>query len=201
MKYLYFALILFYTIPAFSQNIKGTVKTTKGEPVSSATVTVLNSTKAIASDLDGRFTLSLPNGTYQLSFSAVGFATQFRNIDVKSGADIELDVQLQVSGRQLNEVVVNAEKREQDVQKVPAAITVLDAKQIRDYRLWDITNLTAISPSLFTVEHGNSTSSNFFNIRGVMGFSNEQAVATYVDGVYQFDYFSAPPLFNDWRIR
>ncbi|RYF34005.1 MAG: hypothetical protein EOO38_29800, partial [Cytophagaceae bacterium] len=74
---------------------------------------------------------------------------------------------------------------------------VLDRKAIQEYRLWDITNLTAIAPNLFNVEHGNSTSSNSFNIRGVMGFSNEQAVATYVDGVYQSDYFSAPPLFND----
>ncbi|WP_245834585.1 TonB-dependent receptor plug domain-containing protein [Mucilaginibacter lappiensis] len=31
----------------------------------------------------------------------------------------------------------------------------------------------------------------------MIGFSNEQAIATYIDGVYQFYYFSAPPLFND----
>jgi iron complex outermembrane receptor protein len=30
-----------------------------------------------------------------------------------------------------------------------------------------------------------------------MGFSNDQAVATYVDGVYQFDYFSAPLNFSN----
>ena len=101
------------------------------------------------------------------------------------------------SDQQLNDVIVSSEKRQEGIQKIPAAITSLDAKQIKEYRLWDITNLTALSPSLFTVEHGNSTSSNFLNIRGVMGFSNEQAVATYVDGVYQSDYFSAPPLFND----
>jgi iron complex outermembrane receptor protein len=101
------------------------------------------------------------------------------------------------NSNQLNEVIVSSEKKQENVQNIPAAITSLDTKQIKDYRLWDITNLTAIAPNLFTVEHGNSTSANFLNIRGVMGFSNEQAVATYVDGVYQFDYFSAPPLFND----
>ncbi|MES2446350.1 MAG: TonB-dependent receptor [Bacteroidota bacterium] len=108
-----------------------------------------------------------------------------------------IDFKLTESNQQLNEVAVSSERRQESVQKIPGAITFLDAKQIRDYRLWDITNLTAIAPNLFTVEHGNSTSSNFLNIRGVMGFSNEQAVATYVDGVYQSDYFSAPPLFND----
>jgi iron complex outermembrane recepter protein len=197
MKYLYTLLISLYALSSFSQNIKGTIKTTTGTPVSSATISVLNSTKATASDKDGNFAIKLSTGSYQLSFSAIGFATQFKTITVAGNTNINLDIKLQAVDQQLNEVVVNAEKREQDVQKVPAAVTVLDAKQIKDYRLWDITNLTAVSPSLFTIEHGNSTSSNFFNIRGVMGFSNEQAVATYVDGVYQFDYFSAPPLFND----
>ncbi|MGY0034796.1 TonB-dependent receptor plug domain-containing protein [Pedobacter sp. NJ-S-72] len=107
------------------------------------------------------------------------------------------DFKLAESNQQLNEVTVSSEKRQESVQNIPAAITSLDAKQIKDYRLWDITNLTAIAPSLFTVEHGNSTGANFFNIRGVLGYTNEQAVATYIDGVYQYEFFSAPPLFND----
>jgi iron complex outermembrane receptor protein len=196
MKYIFTLFSVLYTLAAFSQGIQGKITTTTGTAIPSATITVLNSTKATASDQQGNFAITLSNGSYQLSFSAIGFATQFKTVSIKNVETI-IQINLQADDKQLNEVLVNAEKKEQDVQRVPAAITVLGAKQIRDYRLWDITNLTAISPSLFTVEHGNSTSSNFFNIRGVMGFSNEQAVATYVDGVYQFDYFSAPPLFND----
>ncbi|PWG82263.1 TonB-dependent receptor [Pararcticibacter amylolyticus] len=197
MKYLYIILIFLYSIPVFSQVIKGTVKTTTGLPVASATINVLNSTKATASDRYGAFTLTLSKGNYQLSVSAVGFATQFKTISIRGNETTHLDIQLRTADRQLNEVMVTAERREQEVQNVPAAITVLDARQIKEYRLWDVTNLTALAPNLFTVEHGNSASSNFLNIRGVMGFSNEQAVATYVDGVYQFDYFSAPVQFSD----
>lgn len=197
LKILSTIICLFFTAMAFGQLIKGTVRTQTGTPVPSATITVLNSTKAVASDQEGRFTLTLAEGDYHLAISAVGFATQVKTVNIGNKATINLTVQLQAVDRQLNEVVVTAEKKQQDVQKVPAAVSVLDAKQIRDYRLWDITNLTAIVPSLFTIEHGNSTSSNFLNIRGIMGFTNEQAVATYVDGVYQFDFFSAPLQFND----
>ncbi|KEQ28252.1 hypothetical protein N180_01055 [Pedobacter antarcticus 4BY] len=197
MKLLYTIFILLFSITTFAQTLDGTIKTQSGEPVPLANISVLNSTKGTTSDKQGRFTLILAEGNYQLSISAIGFATQFKNLTITNNAPINLMIRLQVASQQLNEVMVTADNKQQDVQKVPAAITVLGAKQIRDYRLWDITNLTAIAPNLFTVEHGNSTSSNFFNIRGVMGFSNEQAVATYVDGVYQFDYFSAPPLFND----
>lgn len=180
-----------------SQVIIGTVKTKSGEPVTGATVSVLNSTKATATDALGHFSLKLSEGNYQLSVSAIGFASQFNSIKIGNNENSKLNVVLLSADHQLGQVVVTAEKKQQDVQKVAAAVAVLDAKQIREYRLWDITGLTAISPSLFTVEHGNSASSNFLNIRGVMGFSNEQAIATYIDGVYQFDYFSAPIQFND----
>ena len=71
-------------------------------------------------------------------------------------------------------------------------MSALGTKQLREYRVWDFKDLTALAPNLNVVEHANSTGGNFLNIRGVMGFSNEQAVATYIDGVYQFDYYSAP---------
>lgn len=196
-QFLYTILGIFLTANLQAQPINGKVSASNGKPIETATISVLNSTKATTSDKEGKFTLFLMAGDYQLSINAVGFATQFKKVTITDQAPINLLIELQSANRQLNEVVVTADSKQQDVQKVPAAITVLDAKQIKDYRLWDITNLTAIAPNLFTVEHGNSTSSNFFNIRGVMGFSSEQAVATYVDGVYQFDYFSAPPLFND----
>jgi len=197
MKYLFIFFIFLSSFSAFSQSVTGKIETSTGTGLPFASIFVLNSNKATSADKDGYFAIPLSKGLYQLSFSAVGFARQIRNVNISANEAINLEIKLESVDKKLDEVIVNAEKREQNVQNVPAAVMVLDAKQIKDYRIWDITNLTAISPSLFTVEHGNSTSSNFFNIRGVMGFSNEQAVATYVDGVYQFDYFSAPPLFND----
>lgn len=169
----FFILLFLLNLAAVAQTfnvLAGAVKTQMGSPIPAATISVLNTTKATASDQEGRFNIVLTEGNYQLSISAVGYATQFKTVNLRNGATINLTVQLQAIDRQLNEVLVSAEKKQQDVQKIPAAVTVLDAKQIRDYRLWDITNLTAIAPNLFTVEHGNSTSSNFLNIRGVMGF-------------------------------
>jgi len=180
-----------------AQTLSGSVNEKNGASIEGATINILNTTKSTIADANGNFSFSLPEGNYELSVSAVGYATQFKSVKLRTKGNQNLAFILLATSNQLSQVVVTAEKRQQDVQKVPAAISVIDAKQIQDYRIWDITNLTALSPSLFVVEHGNSASSNFFNIRGVMGFSNEQAVATYVDGVYQFDYFSAPVQFND----
>lgn len=193
-------LLICFTIPPFAQSgkVQGKVTTIGGQVLYKTTVSLLNTNYGSLTDSQGRYSINnLEDGNYTVNVSALGYASQLKSFKIRKGETLVIDMTLSESSRQLNDVTVSSEKRQESVQKIPAAITSLDAKQIRDYRLWDITNLTAISPSLFTVEHGNSTSSNFFNIRGVMGFSNEQAVATYVDGVYQSDYFSAPPLFND----
>jgi iron complex outermembrane receptor protein len=200
MKFLYLLFFVLFISPAFAQtgNLQGTVTTNSGAAVPKATVKLLNTNLGTTSDDQGKYAIGhLENGDYTISISALGYASQLKSFTIKKGQTLRLDFKLAESSQQLNEVAVTSEKRQESVQNIPASITNLDAKQIRDYRLWDITNLTAIAPNLFVIEHGNSTSSNFFNIRGVMGFSSEQAVATYVDGVYQSDYFSAPPLFND----
>ncbi|RKR84662.1 TonB-dependent receptor-like protein [Mucilaginibacter gracilis] len=193
-------ILVCFSIPALAQSgkIQGAVTTSAGEGINKTTVKLLNTNYGSLTDNQGKYSISnLTAGSYTISVSAVGYASQLKSLELSKGQTLVIDFKLAESNQQLNEVTVSSEKRQEAIQKIPAAITALDAKQIKEYRLWDITNLTAIAPSLFVVEHGNSTSSNFFNIRGVMGFSNEQAVATYVDGVYQFDYFSAPPLFND----
>ncbi|WPU91754.1 TonB-dependent receptor [Mucilaginibacter sabulilitoris] len=200
MKFLYTLSIILFTIHVFAQSskVQGTVTVFGGEAIVNTTVKLLNTNYGDITNSQGKYNINnLTEGNYTISISALGYASQLKAFELKKGQILILDFKLAESNQQLNEVTVSSEKRQEAIQKIPAAITSLDAKQIKDYRLWDITNLTAIAPSLFVVEHGNSTSSNFFNIRGVMGFSNEQAVATYVDGVYQFDYFSAPPLFND----
>eukprot|EP01037_Dinobryon_pediforme_P007111 gene7111-7176_t len=163
-----------YNLPAFAQsgNVKGTVTTTGGQPISKATVKLLNTNLGSTTDDQGKYVINhLENGDYTISISALGYASQLKSFNVRKGQTLVLDFKLAESSQQLNEVAVTSEKRQESVQNIPAAITTLDAKQIRDYRLWDITNLTAIAPNLFVIEHGNSTSSNFFNIRGVMGFS------------------------------
>jgi iron complex outermembrane receptor protein len=179
----------------YAQSIKGTIRNQAGEGIIGATVSVLNTPKGSITDKTGSFEISLATGTYSVSISAIGYASRIQTVEV-SGI-ITLDITLKESSQDLGEVVVTADKIETNLQKTPLAITSINAKKIEEYRIWNITDLTALAPSTFTVEHGNSVGSNFLNIRGAMGFSNDQAVATYVDGVYQFDYFSAPLNFNN----
>lgn len=197
-KFLYILLAAFLCVNAQAQSIIGQIATANGNGVEAATVSILNTDKSTAADKKGNFSFSnIIAGNYLLSFSSVGYATQLKEVAVAANKTIELAITLVELNKQLAEVVVTADKVETNLQKTPLAVTALNAKQLEDYRVWTISDLTALAPSTFTVEHGNSTGSNFLNIRGAMGFSNDQAVATYVDGVYQFDYFSAPLNFSN----
>ena len=193
--------------PAWAQTgvgtLTGTVTTAAGQPVPFATVAVLNSTLGATADQGGGFSIkNVPAGRQTVAVSSVGYATRTQTVELATGQAVPLSFQLPASTAGLGEVVVSAQKEETNLQKTPMAVSALGTKQLREYRVWDFKDLTALAPNLFVIEHGNSTGSNFLNIRGVMGFSNEQAVATYIDGVYQFDYFSAPTqLLNVERIE
>ena len=196
LKNIIVIILCLWATSSFAQKIQGTVKSESGEVVSFANVVVLNSSLGTVADKSGNFAIPLKKGKYELQISAVGFASKIQQVEMIDKSLI-LNITLSDNTQTLGEVVITADKVEASLQKTPLAVTSLNAKQLEEYRVWTINDLTALAPSTFTVEHGNSTGSSFLNIRGSMGFSNDQAVATYVDGVYQFDYFSAPLNFSN----
>jgi iron complex outermembrane receptor protein len=85
----------------------------------------------------------------------------------------------------LEEVVVTAEKREQNVQSVPISISAFSERMLQDYNVASTNELMNFVPSL-NISRVNVASIPF--IRGIGNFTgtpgNEAAVVTYVDDVY-----------------
>ncbi|MFC6998807.1 TonB-dependent receptor [Rufibacter roseus] len=171
---------------AHSQNlmtISGTVQNKNAEGISGASVSLLNTSLGAATDSQGRFTIQqVPAGPYTLRVSALGFAT--RTMYVTAGNQ-EVVVQLEGESRQLGEVTVTAQKKEEDLQRVPFSVSTLSSKEVQEYRLWDVRELTAIVPNLFAANPGDNR--NVTSIRGITTTSYDPAVTTYVDGVNQFN--------------
>ncbi len=196
-QFLYTWLVLLLTAQVQAQSITGKVTASNGQPVEAATISILNTNQTTVANKEGNFTFDhIMPGSYQLSISSTGFAVQVKTVQVTQGNTV-INIILAEQGKQLDEVVVSSDKIETRLQQTPAAVSSLSGQKLNEYRAWTIADLTALAPSVFVLEHGNSAGSNFFNIRGTMGFTNEQSVATYVDGVYQFDYYSAPINFNN----
>lgn len=83
------------------QRVTGQVKDTNGDPVIGASIKEKGTTNGVISDLDGNFSLEIPEGS-ELEVSYIGFATQLlRPEDGKA-----LSVTLKEDSEQLDEVVV-----------------------------------------------------------------------------------------------
>ena len=168
-----------------AQSIKGTVKSTTGENIAFANITLLNTAKGAVADKNGAFEINLSKGKYQVSVSAVGYATQIQQVTV-ADKSTDLNISLNPSTQDLGEVVVTADKTEQNLLNIPGAVSSLSAKKIEDARVWELANLTAIVPNYLYSELGVAFQ-QIQSIRGVQVFSENPAVATYIDDVNALD--------------
>lgn len=172
---------------AWGQNrgsLSGKITDAQSQPVAGVTVRLINSAYGTATDANGAYTISeIPTGDYTLQVTAVGYASQRRNITISSSTET-FDIQLEESTTQLDAVIVTAQKQEEDVQKVPFTVNTITSRQVEQYRLWNSKDITAIVPNLYSASPGDGR--NVTSIRGITTTSYDPAVATYIDGVNQF---------------
>ena len=89
----------------------------------------------------------------------------------------------------LEEIIVTAQKREQNLQDVGISVTAFTDNQIREMGFINTTDVAAMTPGLsFTVPNAESSVINFF-LRGVglndFADAQENPVAVYFDDVYK----------------
>ncbi len=168
----------------YAQSIKGVIKNQAGEGIVGASVAVLNTPKGSITDKNGAFEISLSKGKYNVSISAIGFASKIESIAVSGTTSLE--VTLKESSQELGEVVVTADKTETNLLNTPVAVSSISAKKVEDARIWELANLTAIVPNYLYSELGVAFQ-QIQSIRGVQVFSENPAVATYIDDVNALD--------------
>ncbi|CAA0108127.1 Pesticin receptor [BD1-7 clade bacterium] len=88
----------------------------------------------------------------------------------------------------LEEVVVTAQKREQNLQDTPIAISTFDAQQLDDQEIRDISDISSTAPNVQIAPSPGGTTGATVTIRGVTqvnpAITWEPAVGIYFDGVF-----------------
>jgi TonB-dependent starch-binding outer membrane protein SusC len=82
--------------------VTGSVTDEKGEPLVGATIVVKGTTNGVLTDVDGKFSISVPDDKTVLIFQFIGYATQ----EVTVGNQTEILVKLDQLDKSLSEVVV-----------------------------------------------------------------------------------------------
>jgi iron complex outermembrane receptor protein len=89
----------------------------------------------------------------------------------------------------LEDIVVTAQRREENMQDVPVAITVANADSLSEAGITNVTNLNALSPSISFRATNMASSTSNIQIRGIGTTGNartfEGAVGVFIDGVYR----------------
>ncbi|RRB02440.1 SusC/RagA family TonB-linked outer membrane protein [Larkinella rosea] len=109
------------------ENITGTVKDAKGEPLPGVNVLIKGTKTGTVSDIKGMFRLNLPKGDETLIFSYIGFKTQ--EVPVKGRTTFE--VQLEEDAASLSEVVVVGYGVQKKV-SLTGAVATIDMKNVQD---------------------------------------------------------------------
>ncbi len=153
-----------------------------GEPLPGANIVVRPASgdgvqTGDASDVDGNFTVrGLDAGTYFVSASFIGYQKkEFASVSIGAGEQKTLDIALTPSAIRVNAISVSASRRPQKTLEAPAAITVLEAADIR----------AEIAPSAVSVlknTPGLDMSNTGIDRREVVlrGFNNAFSGATYI---------------------
>ncbi len=123
-----------------------------------------NRRSGTATDLRGAFSLSLDAGEHLIEFSYVGYSEQQKEISLKEGESLHLEIQMKRSSRMLDEVVVSAGKYEQKLSDVTVSLEVIKPHQLSNQNISSLDMILEKTPGISILDGQPS-------IRGGSGFS------------------------------
>ena len=144
-----FLLLLISFLPlgiCYSQvELRGTVTDEQsGEPLTGVNVIIVGSGSGVATDIDGNYALSIPEGADKLQFSYTGYTTK----EVVINSKLILNVSLK-SGKELEEVVVVGYGVRSKA-KLTAAVSSIDTKTLKKLPVPTVSNsLEGLASGLF----------------------------------------------------
>jgi iron complex outermembrane receptor protein len=127
------AMLMLMSAGAWAQGaIMGTVTDNNGEALVGVSIGAAGTGKSTSSDVSGKYSLSLPNGSYRVNFVYTGYKPVSRAVTV-SGSNMTLDVTMESSDNTLEEVVISTGSRntQRTITDSPLPIDILSNNDIR----------------------------------------------------------------------
>ena len=203
-KYVILITLLFLSVSSvFSQNkftISGTIKdSTTGESIIGASVSIaeLKETGTV-SNAYGFYSLTIPTGKYTVTTQVIGYSTQSVQVNLLQNTIINFN--LSSRSTSLKEVVIGAEKKNDNITNPEMGVEKLDVKQIAAIPVLfgekDILKTLQLLPGIESAGDGNSG----FYVRG--GGSDQNLIlldeAPVYDASHLLGFFS---VFNSDAIK
>jgi outer membrane receptor protein involved in Fe transport len=160
-------LLAFISSVALSQTatITGVITDSKSEEaLIGANVIVQGTSQGSTTDLAGSYTLKLEQGTYNLTFSYLGYETKTQNIQVRSGETLTLNIALTEEGTFLETTVISASKFERNIAEETVSLDVIKPSFLENQNIRSVDGALARNPGVVILD-------GQINIRGGSGYS------------------------------
>jgi TonB-linked SusC/RagA family outer membrane protein len=161
--------------------ISGKVLDEQGEAMPGVSVVLKGTTTGTATDVEGGYSLNLPDGNGTLVFSFIGYITQEIPVNNRSNIDVSLSQDVQ----SLQEVVVVG-YGSQKKQDVIGSVSQVSADRINNRPVTQLSNaLTGQMPGVTIIQRSGQpgASAGEINIRGVGSFGAGTNPLILVDGI------------------
>ena len=153
--------------------LRGSIYDEDEIPVAGANVTVDGTIKGVNTNEFGEFLIeNLVTGKARIRVSFVGYETKTTDLEMRVGENYK-DIMLTKENIHIEPVTINAQKREQQILDVPAAISAVTANTLERSNITELGPLSEFVPGLYIREQGANRPS--FVIRGL---SSEEVSAS-----------------------
>jgi TonB-linked SusC/RagA family outer membrane protein len=163
------------------KSVSGRVTSADGSPLPGVSVLVKGTTTGTSTDVDGLFTLSVPDNDAVLVVSFIGFKTQ----EVAVGTQSNLSIEMSEDTQQLSEIVVTALGIEREAKSLSYAQQTVDGSTLTQAR--DINILNSLSGRAAGVDIKKSSSgpggSTRVVLRGNKSLSGSSQPLFVIDGI------------------
>ncbi len=159
---------------------------TNGEPLIGVNVLVQGTATGTATDVDGRYSINTDQSNPILVFSYTGY--EDLQLTISEQGSSTQNVSLKESSISLKDVVVSANRVEENLQKIPVAATVLTGIDLQNRSATNSLEALTTAPGL--IYDAYSPSQVNMSIRGistdnVANPGTEQGVGLYINDVFQ----------------
>lgn len=146
--------------------VKGIVKCSDNKEVlSGVTVLVESLNVGTSTDNNGFYELFLPQGSYNIRFSFVGYISETRTVNITDSFN-ELNISLKIDNKMLDAVVVSSTRKDANVTELKMSVQTIDMVQIRKIPSLmgevDVVKTIQLLPGV----HAASEGSSGFSVRG-----------------------------------
>lgn len=168
MKKFVFAVVALFCISnvVAQTEISGSVKDAAGVPILGTNVVIVGTTEGTTTDFDGNFVLTTnTSGSQTIRFSFIGFTSVDETVTL-NGSPITLEIVLEESGQQLDEVVISASTTFRSQKQAPLSISSKKIAEITKLSANSQADILRDVPGITAEGGGGETATNLF-VRGL----------------------------------